>query len=194
MISQHAAGIPLLIVLFLLHRPLLVVAASAPASFDLSQLWALLVQFVPLPILFAILGTSVGKFLAQQHFPKLVNDLIAFVFVLGAAIFDAFMSHQVSATTDWLNLVSIVSGLFTLLVAGPLSSLKPYMAWLDFLQNAMFNIVKPPVAVAPPPSTASRVSNAYTPTSTGPTPLLFGKGTSPQSQQPPTSGSTDTSG
>lgn len=187
MISQFA-GIPLLMVLFFwLHHPTLAVVALTPAPFDLSQLWTLLVQFVPLPILFAVLGTSAGKFLAQRHFPRLVNDIIAFVFVLGAAVVDAFASHQVSTQTDWFNLVSTVSGLFTLLLAGPLSSLKPYMVWLSFLQNTVFNIVKPaaPATVVP---TTSRVSNAYP----GPSPIPLRNPSLPQ--QPPAGGLPDTSG
>lgn len=196
MVSQHFSFV-LLLVLFW-HQPALAVAALTSAPFDLSQLVTLLVQFVPLPIAFAVAGTSVGRFLAQQHFPKVVNDLIAFLFVLAAAIVDAIVSHQVSATTNAYNIVSVISGIFTLLVAGPLSSLKPYMVWLDFLQNTLFNVVKPTQPI-PTAALPSRVSNAYVPSSSagGPAPLLYPKSRTPNQSPPPSASNTggaDTSG
>jgi len=99
-----------------------------------------LLPLLTLPVVFALVGSSVAKILSQDGFAPWANDLIAWSVLVLSAVLSAYAAHQL--TGDPYQIAAVLVGTATLLVSGGLSSLKPWLIWLDFLQQYVFPVIK----------------------------------------------------
>ncbi len=86
-----------------------------------------------LPLIFPYLGDFVANLLKQRHFPVLVNDLIAWAVLISAAVGEALVTGKLLGAPTVV--IPVLSGFATALVAGPLTSLKPWLAAMTVVQR-----------------------------------------------------------
>ncbi len=131
---------------------------------------------IAMPLICSLLGSSLSGILAQDGFPEWANGLIAWLVLILASIGSAYAAHGLNGSLD--GFLHAVIAAATLLLSGGLSSLKPWLLWLDFLQSHVFNVVKPTIVASDPYVTAKRPvvkapqpiqlgTNAYTPPTNG---------------------------
>lgn len=128
-----------------MHLLILSPSLLPPSLFVLStgggSSWLSFGQFalpVLLPLLFPYLGDTVAHLLKQRHFPPLVNDLIAWIVLLGAAISEACVEGLLTGSPN--AVIPAVDGLATLLLTGPLTSLSPWLSGMSWVQRVLFNL------------------------------------------------------
>lgn len=93
------------------------------------------------PTVASVIGTSVAALLAQDGFPDIVNGVIAWAVLLICAVASAYTGGQLVG--DPAHIVGAIEGVATLLISGGLAALKPYLAYLNFLETYLFRIVGP---------------------------------------------------
>jgi hypothetical protein len=105
---------------------------------------------VLLPVIMPYVGTEVAAIVRQRHFNPTFNEGISWAALLACTALNAFAAHQLtpglfqgSLSTVASNVGAVLVGGTTLLLAGPLSSLKPWLTHLGWVESNIFNIVKP---------------------------------------------------
>jgi hypothetical protein len=94
------------------------------------------------PALLSPLADIFASILAQDGFPALLNDLIAWLVLLAAAIGSMFAANQFVGGLP--ALVNVGIGVIFLLVNGSMGKLKPYCVGLDWIQSNIFDVAKGP--------------------------------------------------
>lgn len=107
----------------------------------------LLLIFLGQPAVYALVGTTVARILAQSGYSKEANGAIAWVVLVGCAIGSAWAGH-LFLSNDPIFILGTIIGAITLLLSGALHSLRPYLIYLDWVEQHVFNIV-PPVSREP---------------------------------------------
>ncbi len=107
---------------------------------------ATLLQFqqflmILIPPLANLIGLYLAALLKQDHFPEVVNALISWVTLIVMAVLSAWTNHQLSSNLSTSGLITLVSGIVTLLLAGPFSRLRPFLH-LAWVQTNPFNLVQ----------------------------------------------------
>src|SRR2546423_15625003 len=92
-----------------------------------------------LPVLMPFLGDTLASILAQDGFPRELNNIIAWLFLILAAVATAFASNLLTGNAN--QLIGVVAGIIQLLLSGPLTSLKPWVNLTALLQSKAFNVV-----------------------------------------------------
>lgn len=88
---------------------------------------------VLLPVLFALVASTLSGILAQDHLAEWQNEMIACSVVVIAAIASTYISGLL--TGDLSIIVGTVDGVSVMLIS---STMKPLQRWTHFLQANMF--------------------------------------------------------
>lgn len=141
-----------------------------------------------LPLILSLIGgTTLSSILKQDGFPPLLNAVITWAVLILAAVASAYAHNELAGSDSIQQMViSVLEGIFTLILSGPLVSLRPYALGLDWIQSHAFTVTKPVTTTTPPAvltPRASVLSSAATPQSTGAYFVRPGQSTS---QQPST--------
>jgi hypothetical protein len=110
-------------------------------TIDTSTLQAL-AAVIFTPALLSPLADVFASILAQDGFPALLNDLIAWLVLIAAAIGSMFAANQLTGGLP--ALVNVGIGVIFLLVNGSMGKLKPYCVGLDWIQSHVFDVAKGP--------------------------------------------------
>jgi hypothetical protein len=92
-----------------------------------------------LPVLTPLIGSSLAAVLAQDNWPAWLNDGIAWFVLLACAGLDLWASNLL--TGGFSAILNAAVAIVTLLASGALVSLKPWLAWLSWLQSNIFDLV-----------------------------------------------------
>lgn len=101
----------------------------------------LLIIFLPIGI--PALASMLAAALAQDGFDKFatwLNPLIAYFFLIAAAVGTAYAEGQLTA--DGTGVVTVGTFVFSLAVSGGLHALTPWLKFLSLIQSYFFAIVK----------------------------------------------------
>ncbi len=107
---------------------------------------------VSLPVLIPALASMLAAALAQDGFDKFapwLNPLLAYFFLIAAAVGTAYAEGQLTADTT--GLVTVVTFIFSLAVSGGLHALTPWLKWLSLIQTYFFAIVRATAKGTPAP-------------------------------------------
>ncbi len=107
----------------------------------------ILIIFLGQPAVFAIIGTTTARILAQDGFSEQINGAIAWVVLVGSAIGSAWAGHEF-ISNDPIFILGVVVGAITLLLSGAFASVRPYLIYLDWIETHIFNIVPVPAQSA----------------------------------------------
>lgn len=88
---------------------------------------------VLMPVLFALVASTLSGILAQDHLAEWQNEMIACVVVVLAAIGNVYVSGLL--TGDLSVIIGTVDGVAVVLIS---SSMKPLQRWTKFLQGTVF--------------------------------------------------------
>lgn len=135
------------------------------------------VLLIILPVFTPLIGSSVAAILAQDKWPVWANDTIAWVILLTIAGGDMYANAQFVG--GWVLIVADGVQVVTFLSSGWLVKLAPWLIWLSWLQNNLFNLV--PLFEnldKPAPTSLQTVTTKATPPSV-PTPITLPGGASP---------------
>lgn len=97
-----------------------------------------------LPPLMSLVGLYAASLLRQDHFPVLWNAAIAWAVLLVIACASAWAHNQLVGSAGLNGILTVVWGVATLLVAGPLSKLRDFLQ-LDWIQSHLFDLSEPQV-------------------------------------------------
>ncbi len=90
------------------------------------------------PVFLSMIGDGLAAVLAQDGFPQLLNDLIAWVVLIAAALASMFAANQfVPSMPAIAN--AFIAAVF-LLANGSMGKLKPYLLFLNWLQSNVFDV------------------------------------------------------
>jgi hypothetical protein len=118
---------------------------------------------IVLPLIMPYGGSLLASVLQQDGFDRyspLINDSLAWSFLILASAGSAWVDNQLLATPNLA--INAVVGTATLLLAGPLTSLKPWVSFKGMLAANLFNVVPLP-APSLEVSAQSKTSNAASP-------------------------------
>lgn len=102
----------------------------------------LLLIFLAQPAVYAIVGTTTARILAQAGFTPTVNGVIAWGVLVVAAVGSAWAGHMF-LSNDPVFILGAIVGAITLLLSGGLHELRPYLIYLDWVESHVFNVVLP---------------------------------------------------
>ncbi len=115
------------------------------------QLQSLLLTLLPLvlPLITPLVGSSVAAIISQRGWPNWFNESIACFCLLGFAALD--MGVNGLFTKDGLTVVIVADAIntITLLSSGQLVKPGPWLKWITWLQNNVFDVVSRPESSAP---------------------------------------------
>jgi hypothetical protein len=117
-----------------------------------------------LPIIMPLIGSSMAALLTQSHWRPWVNDAIAWLVLLGCAALNVWLSNQLIGGVP--QIVDAIIAAVTVLVSGPLTKLRPWLAWLDWLQShagILLPLTKSASQASTPQQWRPRVSSAVVP-------------------------------
>lgn len=110
----------------------------------------LLLIFLAQPAIYAVIGTTTARILAQSGFSEVANGIIAWVVLIACAIGSAWAGH-LFLSNDPIFIFGVLVGAITLLLSGALHELRPYLIYLDWVESHIFNVVPPsPQQIATP--------------------------------------------
>src|SRR5487761_1965713 len=107
-------------VLHVLHALTRFIVLSAPLTINVQQVQQL-VLLILTPPLMSVVGLYLAALLRQDHFPALWNAVIAWAAILLMACASARAHNQLVGSSGINGVLTAVSGVATLLIAGPLS-------------------------------------------------------------------------
>jgi len=122
--------------------------------------------------------------LAQDGFDKFapwLNPLLAYFFLIAAAVGTAYAEGQLTADTT--GLVTVVTFIFSLAVSGGLHALTPWLKWLSLIQTYFFAIVRATAKGTPAPI-ATKTTQESVPVQERVLPTLDTRQTFPIPQRP----------
>jgi hypothetical protein len=103
----------------------------------------LLIILLAQPAIYAVIGTTAARILAQDGFSEGVNGAIAWIILVGCAGTSAWVSNQF-VSTDPFFILGVFSGAMTLLLSGALHGLRPYLVYLGWVESHIFNVIPVP--------------------------------------------------
>jgi hypothetical protein len=98
--------------------------------------------FLAQPTVYAVIGTTTARILAQSGYSEVANGIIAWIVLIGCAVGSAWAGH-LFLSNDPIFIFGTIVGAITLLLSGALHSLRPYLIYLDWVEQHVFNVVPP---------------------------------------------------
>jgi hypothetical protein len=102
------------------------------------QLIQTLLTVILSPALFSVVGDMVASVLAQDGFPQIANDLIAWLVLLLAAIGSMFAANEFTPSLPGVAYALVIA--VFLLVNGSMGKLRPWLIGLDWIQSNVFDV------------------------------------------------------
>lgn len=93
-----------------------------------------------LPFFMPYVADFVASLLQQDGFNQKVNDVFAWAFLILASVGTGIVDNQFFGTPNVV--FNALLSIATLLLSGPLTSLKPWINLTAFVQSKLFNVVK----------------------------------------------------
>jgi hypothetical protein len=90
------------------------------------------------PSLFSMIGDMVASVLAQDGFPQIANDLIAWLVLLLAAAGSMFATNEFTPSLPGVAYALVIA--VFLLVNGSMGKLRPWLIGLDWIQSNIFDV------------------------------------------------------
>jgi len=103
--------------------------------------YQLIIIFLAQPAIYAVIGTTTARILAQDGFSKDVNGGIAWVVLVGCAAGSAWAGHEF-ISNDPIFILGVIVGAITLLLSGALHRVWHYLLYLDWVEAHVFNVIK----------------------------------------------------
>lgn len=128
--------------------------------------------FLAQPAVYALIGTTTARILAQTGYSKEANGAIAWGVLILSAIGSAFAGH-LFLSNDPVFILGAIIGAITLLLASGLHELRPYLVYLDWVEVHIFNVVPAPVSQVAAPAPAQAM--AEDDNATVPLPVVDGR-------------------
>ena len=106
----------------------------------MTMLTLLLAMYSPLflPLIFPFLGDTAAHILRQAHWSDPAKETTAWAVLVISAVIEAIVSGKWSDNPNLL--LPVLSGTATLLLAGPLTQLSPWLVGMAWVEKTFFNL------------------------------------------------------
>jgi hypothetical protein len=137
---------------------------SSNLALFVGSLLQLAIIFLGQPAIYAVIGTTTARILAQTGYSKEINGVIAWFVLIFCAVGSAWAGH-LFLSNDPVFIFGAIVGAITLLLSGALHVLRPYLIYLDWVEAHVFNVVltAPAPVAAPAPGEAASDEHATAP-------------------------------